>query len=266
MSTKHLETAQKMNDEALDVKTYRLKLLFGGPTGSGKSTACTTIPGKKLFIDTDGRKEALMGYPDVEVIDCYEPDPKSPTAWIKLEEIKKEIISQVRRGAFPYSVVIEDGLSSMNRYTMNWALLLNPARGMGGAPIEGHYGAHGTNLMNHILGMIALPIHYVLTCHWNMVEDGNRVLFVPKVWGRQLRTEIPTVFTEVWLSARMKDAGEDKGNYQIYTSPVGNYDFLKSALNRQEKWWKDPVLVNLDAPDPKGIGALFAKRFTTTKS
>ena len=91
-----------------------------------------------------------------------------------------------------------------------------------------------------------------------------------RTWSIQLPSHLAlrecTVFTEVWLSARMKDAGEDKGNYQIYTSPVGNYDFLKSALNRQEKWWKDPVLVNLDAPDPKGIGALFAKRFTTTKN
>jgi hypothetical protein len=263
MPTNYLATTQKMSEESLDPAAYRLKLLLGGPTGSGKSTACTTIPGKKLFIDTDGRKEALMGYPDVEVIDCYEPDPKSPTAWMKVEDIKKEIVAQLRKGTLPYSTIIEDGLSSLNRYCMNWALLLNPARAMGGAPVEGHYGAHGVNLMNHILGMIALPIHYVLTCHWNIVEDGGKVIYLPKTWGKQLRTEIPTVFTEVWLATRTKDAGENRANYQLYSAPVGGYDFLKSALNRQEKWWKDPIGIDLDAPAPRGIGALFAKRFGT---
>lgn len=256
----YLSTTQKMSEISLDPAAYRLKLLLGGPTGSGKSSALTTIPGKKLFLDTDGRKESLLGYPDVEVLDCYEPDPKSPTAWIKLEEIKKEIIAQIRAGKFPYSLIVEDGLSTLNRYCMNWALLLNPARAMGGAPVEGHYGAHGVNLMNHILGMIALPVHYALTCHFNIVEDGNKIIYTPKTWGKQLRTEIPTVFTEVWLSARVKDAGE-KAAYHVYTAPIGSYDFLKSALNKQEKFWKDPVVIDLDSEEPRGLSKLFKARF-----
>lgn len=252
----YLDETVSSKDLALQ---YTIKGLLAGPSGSGKSTAATTLPGRKLFIDYDGRKETLLDYPDVEVLDCYDPDAQSPKAWDKAEKIRKEIWSQVRKGTFPYDAVIEDGLTRMLRIGMNWALLLDPKRGLGGSPAKHHYMPQMTNVSNHILSLLSLPLHYILTAHieYIEVEEEGGFKILPKATGK-MRTEIPGWFNETYFCFHDRDKEGEK-RYYFNTSGTQRWDFLKSTINQRGKFWKDPVEIDLDK-DPAGFALLLSMR------
>ena len=258
--SKHLEAAKPM--EEVTAANYLIRSLLLGKTGSGKTTsAALTLPGKTLVIDYDNRAQGLAGFPNIEVLPCLEPDPRSPKAWIKAEEIRREIASQCRQGKFPYAGVIEDGMSSMNRFSMNWALLLDSKRGLGGSPAKQHYGPQITNLTNHILAMTALPVHYILTGHFNLIEDEKEKTFqyLPKVYGQQMRTDVPTWFDECYFAThKVGENGDDE--YFWHTSGVDKYDFMKSSLNSLGRYWNSPVRINL-TKSPAGYQQLLAYRF-----
>ncbi|MFA5036961.1 MAG: AAA family ATPase [Candidatus Izemoplasmatales bacterium] len=263
-----LEQAKPVGGEKMDLSFYRAKILVGGKTGSGKSTLLTTLPGKKLFIDYDQRRESLYGFENVDVIDCPEPDPRSPQAWARAEDIRKEIWALVRQDKFHYSSVIEDGLGSMSRYCLNWCMLLNPKRGFGGAPVEGHYGAHGVNLLNHIDSMAGLPCHYALTCHLSVEKDetDGSVVYFPKADGKKFPQNVPPLFNEVWRMTRSIDEKTKKNLFLLYTSggEGSRYDFFKSSLNHLGQYWTDPITVDI-SQKPAGFEKLLALRFRANK-
>ena len=124
---KILDTATKA--ESLRFETYRIRALLSSPgSGAGKTTAACSIPGRKLLIDIDNRSESVAEWPDVEVVKCHEADPKSPKAWQRLDNIRKELWALAHPSCtFPYAAVIPDGNTALFRVCMNWALLLDPA-------------------------------------------------------------------------------------------------------------------------------------------
>ena len=257
-----LEKAREAQE--ISRKDFRFKALLMSPTGGGKSTLATTIPGRKLVLDYDGRSESLIGMPGVKVLQepFTEPNPKSPSAWQVAEKVKEELWSASRKGLLEYDVVIEDGLSSMNRICMNWALLLDPKKGLGGSPAKQHYGPHIKNLTDHIISMIALPVHYVLTGHFNLSEDEETgaIAYLPKVYGKQMRTDVPGWFNEVYYCYHSTDEKSKREKYHIHTAGFGRYDFMKSALNQLGKYWDNPIEVDFDSP-PIGFARLLDLRF-----
>ena len=242
-----LESTRSASEVALP-KNYKIKGMLAGPSGTGKTQSAATLPGKLLFVDYDGRSETLAGLPNVDILDCYDADPKSPKAWMKAEEIKKEIWSQIRAKSFPYSGVIEDGLTQMLRYCMNWSLLLDPKRGLGGSPAKQHYMPQMTNVANHILSLKSAPIHYIITAHLEIIEDEQMggLKYLPKATGK-MRTEIPSWFNECYSCSRQRD---EKGNLRYYwtTAGHGRWDFLKSTLNQLGKHWEDPIEIDFNKP------------------
>lgn len=269
----YLETATKMT-EVQPGKNYLLKLLNGGKTGSGKSTLGMSVPGRKLILDYDGRKESLAGFPDVEVISFPEPNRKDPAAWDKATGLRQELWAVARKSKenFPYSLIMEDGLGSMLRFCMNWCLTLNPKRGFGGAPVEGHYGALATNAMGHIIGMKALPCHYILNCHLAPMTDATdgSIVYFPQspIGGKMVPNSLPAEFNEIWRMAKVIDDRSKKYIYHLFTGGGGEsrYDFFKSALNHLGRYWTDPVTVevpeDLNGKEAWGIQALINKRFS----
>ena len=254
-----LESAKPATEMILP-ENYRIKGMLAGPSGTGKTQSASTLPGRLLYIDYDGRKETLAGLPNIDIIDCYDADPKSPKAWMKAEEIKKEIWSQVRKGTFDYDAIIEDGLTQMLRYCMNWSLLLDSKRGLGGSPAKQHYMPQMANIANHILSLKSLPVHYLLTAHLEIIEDEQMggLKYLPKATGK-MRTEIPGWFNECYSCSRQKD---DKGKLRYYwtTGGVGRWDFLKSTLNQLGKYWEDPIEINFKK-EAVGFGDLLGRRF-----
>lgn len=240
---------------------HRFRCFMVGETGSGCTTSLVTLPGKILVIDYDRRASSLAGLPNIEVLACHEPDPKSPKAWARAMEIRREIWSQIRNHKFPYDAVCEDGLSSMNRICMYWSLLLDPKRGLGGSPAQQHYGPHIKNLSDHIISMIALPVHYILTGHFNIVTDpeGNSK-YLPKVYGAQMRTDIPTWFDETYLSYKRPKTRKTGTEYLWHTEGFGKFEFFKSSLNQRGKYWENPFKLDLEE-ETAGFKKLLDLRF-----
>jgi len=245
-------------------ENYKIKALLVSESGAGKTQSMTTMPGKILLIDYDGRKETVAGLAHIETLDCYDPDPKSPKAWDKAEKARKEIWSQVREGKFPFDSIVEDGLTRLLRYGMNWALLLDPKRGLGGTPAKQHYMPQMKNVSDHVLSMLALPLHYGLTAHLELVEDEEMggMKFLPKATGK-MRTEIPGWFNETYHCFREKDK-EGKVKYFWTTMGSGRWDFLKSTMNQLGKFWSDPIPLDFDK-SPVGFQDLWERRFKEVK-
>ena len=246
---------------SLGMENYLLKASLAGPSGSGKTQSASTLPGKLLLIDYDGRSETLAGNPNVDIINCYDPEPTSPKAWMKARDVKRELWSQVRAGTLSYDGVIEDGLTQMNRYAMNWALLTDPKRGLGGSPAKQHYIPQMKAIADHILSMKSLPCHYILTTHLEILEDEEMggLKYLPKTTGKQ-RTEVPGWFNECYLCHREKDK-DGTLRYYWTTAGTGKWDFLKSTLNQLGKYWKDPIEIDF-SKEKVGFQMLLGRRFT----
>ncbi len=269
----HLNRTVKAEDMVVKSEGYLLRVLLCGGSGSGKTTSALSLPGKKLLIDLDGRSRSAAGFKDVEVIplaEQYGKDPKGPELWLKLLEIKKELWADSRgeKGS-RYDVVILDGLTAMNRLSMNWALLLDPSRGLGGTPAQQHYGPAMGTILDMVQGLKSLPCHFLLTCHLELMEDSvaGSYRFLPKTWGKQ-RTDVESWFDETYLCQREHGKGGET-EYTWTTIGGGKCRFLKSTLNHLGEYWKDPVKIvvpkNTDGSEPWGFQKLLEMRFGKTK-
>jgi len=248
--------------EELEVtENYKIKALIVGKPGVGKTQSSITIPGKKLLIDYDNRSETVAGTKDIDILPIHSQDPRAVEPWLKkADKIPQLLWSKMRREELEWDVVIEDSLTSLLHHAMNWSLTLDPKKGLGGSPAKHHYGPQMFNVEQHIRSMIALPVHYVLTAHAELIEDEEvgGVVFLPKATGK-LRTAIPSWFNECYHAYSDKD----KDGNRVYfwnTSGTGRWDFLKSTMNQLGKYWQDPIQINFDDP-PVGFQRLWEYRF-----
>lgn len=261
-----LDSARPVDAEHIDPANYRIRALLAGETGSGKSTGALTLPGRKLIIEYDNRLASIMGSSllteNDKVIQILERTPKTPKAWIRAEALREEIVSSIRDKTFLYDAIIEDGLTSLNRICMYWALILDGTYGLGGSPAEHHYGPQIKNLGDHLVAMSGLPVHYILTCHFDTREDrrGNFIGVFPKVYGKQQRSEVCTWFNEVYYCLSSPDPKTGRATYKWWSTHYGEYELQKSALNREGNYWESPVQVNLNEPFP-GFKKLMIYRF-----
>lgn len=250
----------KAEDVQINPENFKWKAFLAGPSGSGKTMASTTLPGRKLLVDFDGRSETVAGVKDVDIYPCHEPEPKSPVAWRKADTVRKTIIGEVRRGVFPYDTVIFDGLTMLGRTCLNWALTLDSKRGLGGAPARQHYGPQMDNLAKFVTSTMFLPLNICYTGHLEMFEDdqlGAHRLY-PKITGK-LRTEVSNWFNETYRAYRTRDENGDL-KYYWQTGGSGQHEFFKSALNQLGKYWKDPIEIDFSKPHI-GFDDLFQRRF-----
>lgn len=257
-----LERSRKA--DAVEVgKTYLIKAGLFGHTGSGKTQSSITLPKSEehplLLIDYDGRAETVAGTPHVEIVSLYDSSPESPKAWDEAEYLRKELWSLARKGEFRYSGVIEDGLTMLGQVAMNSALTLDNKRGLGGAPAKQHWIPQIHTLRKHINSMRALPCHYVITGHFEILqdEDDGKLKILPKV-TRSMRTELPSWFNETYYCWREK--GKEGIIYYWTTGGTGKYEFFKSTLNHLGKFWEDPIQIDFDA-SRVGFEDLLVRRF-----
>ena len=170
----------------------------------------------------------------------------------------------VKKKEFPFSAVVEDSLSMMGQVAMNDATTLDTEHlGLGGSPGQSHWLPQIHYLRTHINGMRLLPCHYVLNAHLDsMVVGDTGVKYYPKT-TRSLKPEIPTWFNETYRIGRKAKEGGGVVYYWM-TAGSGRYDLLKSTLNTRGKFWKDPVVLNLDKK-VAGFSKVLALRFGKTK-
>jgi len=229
-----------------------IRAILLGFSGTGKSVSATTAPGRKLFLDFDGRASSVTRFPDVEVIAIPEPNPDNPTAWDTGKKVLSQIKSEVQQKVFPYDSVIFDGITMMGRVALNWSLLLDPKRGLGGGAAMQHYLPQMNELSKFILASLSLPVHVIYTAHLELVEDKAEETFfiLPKTTGK-LRTELPGWFNETYLTQKKETSS---GIQYLWTfTGVGKYQFCKTAIP------KAPVNLVIDfaSQEPRGFSKYF---------
>lgn len=261
--------AEATNSGELCFEDYRIRALLSSPgSGAGKTTAACSLPGRKLLLDIDNRKESIAGWPLVETIECFEEDSRSPKAWMRLEKIKRELWSMAKEAKkkgeeFPYDGIIVDGNTALFRVCMNWSLLLDPKHGLGGSPAQQHYGPQMKNASDWILSILGLPCHVIFTGHEDKVEQdgGQLACWLPKVTGK-LCTEVPKWFNETYFAWRneVSNEGEVKHRFFWSTQGSGRRDYLKSSMNQLGRYWKDPIEIDF-SKEFVGFGDILRRRF-----
>jgi len=259
--SKIAEASLSASEMEIDPSEYFIKSFLAGPSGSGKTQSAITIPGRKLLVDCDNRAATIVGVKDLEVLPCYESDPRSPKAWTRLEAIRKQMVYEISSGAFPYQAVIFDGLTMMGRNSMNWALTLDPGRGLGGAPAQHHYLPQMDVVAKFVTSTLAFPLHIVYTGHIEIIEekDTGRTLWLPKITGK-LRTELANWFSETYFCYRNFDSEIKRTRYYWMTAGSGRKEFFKSSLNSLGRFWTDPIEIDFDKPRV-GFADLLERRF-----
>jgi len=257
-----LEKAKPASSFVPQAEGYHIRALLAGPPGSGKTTSALSLPGRKLLIDCDRRAAAASGFENVSICEIVEPDSRSPRAWSECQKLYKELWVKSKDKDF-YDTIIWDGITAMSRYAMNYALLLDSKRGLGGTPAQQHYMPQMKEMTDLIRGSLGLPCHVCFTCHLELIEDADdqSSKFLPKITGK-LRTEIGSWFDETYLCQRHPGKG-GKAVYSWLTTGTGKFDFLKSSLNQLGRYWTDPVELepSLDGSKPWGFSELIERRF-----
>ena len=241
-------------DSSLNREDYRFKALFVGPSGSGKTTLACTL-GKTLLIDVDNRADSISGFENVEVANCDPYTPLSATPWLSVKRIAKELW-QMSKKDFPYDTIIWDGITALNRLSMQYALTLDTKYGLGGVPAMQHYLPQMKEMSDLILGQIPLPCNVIFTAHLEMHKDKELeiIKMLPKITGNT-RDELSGWFNETWrFSATTK-------GYFINTIGFGREDFYKSALNQGGKYWTSPLEWDIES----GLNAIIDLRFKKEK-
>lgn len=245
-----------------DPSKHKWKVFLAGPSGSGKTQATITLPGKKLLVDFDNRASTVAGVKDIDIYSCHEVDARAPKAWEKAEALRKVITSEIIQGIFPYDSVIFDGLTMMGRQGLNWALTLDPGRGLGGSAAQQHYGPQMDSLAKFVLATLAWPLHICYTGHIELIEDRKTgaIGYYPKVTGK-LRSEISNWFNETYYCYRVRDDEAKRLRYFWQTGGSGKQEFFKSSLNNLGRYWTDPIELDFEVAGAKGFELLAQKRF-----
>jgi hypothetical protein len=125
-SPKSTTTSILIDKTNAGVPPMLIKGFLGGLSGSGKTQSAITLPKSVekplLLIDLDNRWETVRDEVEaglVKVHTIFDPNPLSPTAWDQLEKLRNELWAMAQKGEFPYSGVIEDGLSMLSAYAIN---------------------------------------------------------------------------------------------------------------------------------------------------
>jgi hypothetical protein len=251
MAEEEKEDTTVEEEEEVKPPKYTNALLTGA-SGSGKTTSAMTIIDPSagetaLHLDIDNRAESIEGFPGITSVPCYEEDPRSPKAWMKLEEIRKRLWTLVQKDEFPYTAVVADGMSSLYDVGMNWAITLNPKVGLGGAPAEHHWMPQMYNCKQWIKSMIALPCHFILTGHEDLEKNKltGTVIWLPKCTGKN-RTDTPRWFNETYFCWRKSGK---KGQARYFWNTISwsggiKRDYLKSSMNQLGRYWRDPVEID----------------------
>ena len=278
-----LASAKKASELTLE---NWIKALLLGKSKTGKTEGSVTLPlvEEKPILHlalTPRTRATLAGYPHVEILEIIEQQLETKKlvtgvqhnivseAWDKIYTVLTELWDIANSGKpFPYSGVVLDDSSTLNRYCMNFVLGLKTKKdgkiketekGIGGAPKwETHFVPHTMEMTKILAGLlIPLPCHIVVCGHYDVYTDDDTKLTLcqPAVYSRALRSVMPSWFNEVYETTAKHDPKEGRERYFWTTFGSGQKDFLGSTMNKQNKIWKSPFEVELDQK-PAGFAKL----------
>jgi len=207
------------------------RFILIGKKGSGKTYSCIkTLPRPILHLCIDPNAEGIVNPDEIErgevlPILYYGDNPKEPTLYLRYEE---DMISWAQNGFFDaFASVVVDGLTSLMAIQLNQIAYEDKKRKdklhAGNSQVKTRTGLmpelqdYNVLKSTSILGFMALcsiPCHLVLTAHIaeERYFDDNDAMRIREILNATpaLTTNIPPLFSEVYLSTVRRDDKLDK--------------------------------------------------------
>ena len=218
-------------------------ILIYGPTGTGKTTLFTSIPGKKFvyMFDPSGLDsiagcdvdyEAYYDEPILGIratqkgrMDPKAPKRKEPTAYASFEDHLEAMLAE---NFERYNVIGIDSLTTLQIITMDRILWLNGR--LGRTPEIADYMLVGETIMAILRAICALPDKIVyITGHSDLVQDevSKKVQNQFDI-TKNVRRLLPRLCSDVWVSGA--EQGKDSVEYFIQTSPSREFPSAKNSF------------------------------------
>jgi phage nucleotide-binding protein len=168
------------------------KLLVYGQAGAGKTTLCSTAPGKVLVISAEAGLLSIKDCKNVESIEVKEAS-----------EVM-EIHGLLASGELQYDTVCLDSISEISEILLNWEKSRHKDPRMA-------YGNVQESVTNVMRAYRDLHMHVLFIAKMDKQNVDNQMSYEPKMVGTKLGQSITYFFDEV-LALRVIEDQDDDGN------------------------------------------------------
>jgi hypothetical protein len=251
---------------AKSLKTGKKNILVYGPTGSGKTTLFTTLPGRKfLYLFDPSGLDSIKGldidyefFPPDDVLGVWSTLKKgrttvkgTPQSYQEFEDHLEKILNGDRFKE--YDVIGFSSVTMLSNIMMDYLLHLQ-AR-FGRVPELSDYNLLGISLINTFKPALALQDKIIfLEGHSDLTQDdvSKRIVNQFDV-TKNVRRIIPRLCSDIWVSEGSPE-GEDM-KYRIQTAPSKEFPQAKNSFSL--KPFED-VTIDLKKPrEGQGAGRWF---------
>jgi archaellum biogenesis ATPase FlaH len=223
-----------------DMEILHPKILIYGAAGTGKTALALTAGDVMQIMDLDNGlmtgKTLLDEFQEnrlsVDVIpDLLESDPTKGTGFLKAKTALYKIVSECKKGSYPFKVLGVDSLTSLADGAMRW--VQGNANHIGKNPQLQEYGLAFNEIENFLMMLKSLPIMVVVTAHQHEIEVDSNVQIRVAVPGRKLPGKICGWFDEVWR-LRIQNLQGGKTGFVIQTKGTAS-TLARSRFNLGDK-------------------------------
>jgi len=211
-----------------NMETKALRVLIYGPAGTKKTTLAGTFPNPH-FVDLDGGMMVLKGKKGVNYV-TINGRPTTDPDFISLVGQKfsnqdaftkaQELIEKWANKLTKEETLVIDSLSFLSNYTMDYVLTTAKVKQ---ARIQ-DFGAARALIEATLEATKGCECNVVMIAHETFEKDDEQgyMSFMPNTVTKNLATQIPNYFDEVWRSFAEQGKGEARGKtiFGIDTVPT----------------------------------------------
>ena len=271
---------------AKDIKRGdRFSLLCFGQTGSGKTTLGLTAPGKKFSYLFDPNavaslaghdveyEEFLPDYLDLSIVVQHgpftkkvgevkakdskpRPEPKAGAeTYVRWEE---DFYKRISSGYFnDVGLLVFDSLTTFQNMVLDRVMYIQGK--LGQTPDTDDYIAVVNTVANVFRQATSLGCNIYATGHLDFVQDdlSKQIFWQPVLVGK-LRTRLPLLFSDIWVTGADTDANK-RTIYTVQTRPDRTHPLVRCTWPNLE--FKEDVTIDWTQPiENQGLARLIAKR------
>ena len=226
---------------AKDIKTQKKNIIVYGPTGSGKTTLFTTLPGKKfLYVFDPGALDTLRGqdldyayFPPDGILGIRATQKGArgktkmiePTSYRDFENHLEDFGSNAYED---YDIIGFSSITTLSQILMNRLLFINGR--FGHVPELSDYNLLGLTLVALLESALSVPNKVVFVeGHSDLVQDQTSKK-IQNQWDvtKNVRRMLPRMFTDIWISSA--DVEKAKSVFRIQTMSTREWPLCKNSF------------------------------------